>query len=134
MARQSTDDPRTTVSVKVSESIKEQYQDAVSGSMSADLRAYIRSRGESGSVSGRQPPTDDQALRNGYQALLTAVIQYAPPDSRRITVDRANTEVAQATGLPKDGLKRRIFRPLESRGYISVAGGNMIIHGGESRE
>lgn len=133
MPRQETDDPRTTISVKVDESTKEQYQDAIPGSMSQDLRAYIQSRADGETRCNVEPPTDDQTLRDAYIALLEAVDKYAEPDSARITVDRAKSEVAQATGVPKDGLKRRVFRPLEARGYLRVAGGRMAVRGGARR-
>jgi len=130
MAQMEREDPRTKVTARCSESLKEQYQavlDAQGRSMSDDLREHMEEtvNRHADDPDGAQLPKGQQ-LADAYRALW----RNADPDTHRIDSGVAETIAAEAAKVKAKGnlIRDSVFKPLENRGYIRPEWGVIVVY------
>jgi len=121
MARMKSDESTTKkVTVRAPKDLVEEYDDILEErgtDRSKDIRQHMRRTVKAPKTDGgRQPPSDDETLAKGYQALKKATA------STLIPVREAKSIVASETNIPKDSVPRRVLKPLRDRGYLSRQG------------
>jgi len=108
------------ITVRVPKRLVEEYDEALGNrdtNRSEDLREYMRRVASTEhATDGRQPPTDDDFLARGYEALLEAT----GGSGRSIPLKQAKSAVAQQTSLNAEFVGRRVIGPLCERGYLQV--------------
>lgn len=128
MSRLDGTDTRSTVTVRVTENLKEEYKQEVDASMSEAIREHMRSVvNDSGDGSDAPVQFDDEILTDGFAALCDAVETYREPGDRRLPLETAKSQVADSTNVPKKAVLDRILRPLERRNAIRPNHGDIIV-------
>ncbi|WP_144901337.1 hypothetical protein [Halobellus captivus] len=117
-------DERATITVRVDADLKDQYKSRVD-SMSDDLREHVREVVE-GDENDPTAVIEDDVLRNGYQALLSAADVH-DVNGRRLDVDTATSAIAERTRVPGNAVRDRVLRPLEQLGFVKPRWGSIVI-------
>ena len=117
---QSPEDATSRVTIRVPDELLEEYDEALDNretDRSKDIRRYMRNVVNAPDPDkGRQPPTDDETLAQGYQAIRKAA------GGRDIPLREAKSLIARETNIPAESVSRRILKPLQERGYLSLGG------------
>jgi hypothetical protein len=115
---------RATITVRVDADLKEQYKDSVD-SMSDDLREHVREVVD-GEETDPVAIIEDDVLREGYQALLSAA-NIHDVNGRRLDVETATASIAERTRVPSNAVRDRVLRPLEKLGFVKPRWGSIVI-------
>jgi antitoxin component of RelBE/YafQ-DinJ toxin-antitoxin module len=122
------EDPRTKVTARCPEALKEQYQSVLDErglSMSDDLREHMEQvvQQHGGAPETGEMPADEQ-LTNAYRALW----RNADPDTHRIDGEVAETIASEAAKVRAKVVKDSILKPLEDRGYLTPQWGTIVVY------
>ncbi|WP_157971602.1 hypothetical protein [Halorussus litoreus] len=108
------------ITIRAPKSLVEDYDDVLDDhdtDRSKDIRQHMRRTvNKPQTDGGRQPPTDDEALAKGYEALRKATAGSSLP------MREAKSIIASQTNIPKGNVSRRVLKPLRERGYLSRQG------------
>jgi len=113
-------DRQKQVKLRADESLVEEYDEVVEksdeyNSRSEAIRAHMRrASGSDEWTTPRQPPTDNEGLREGY----TTLCRIANSDGI-ISHELATAELSTTLGLSQTAIERAVLRKLRQRGYIS---------------
>lgn len=116
-------DSGTRVSVRVPESLKEDYRDAVESqgsNMTEDIREHMKA------VVDDHGGPDDQ-LPDGELGDAYRVLAANAGLNNRLPVEDAETLLSDKTNVPKATVRRRLLDPLRDQNLIRVRYGTIIV-------
>jgi len=115
----------STVTVRVSESIRDEYDAIVGdGNRSEAIREHMRETINDHNPSpDRHPLADEPDLRQAYDMLT----KLSDPRTGKVPTELAKTKVADELNAPKESVRRNIITRLETRGLIEPAWGHIRI-------
>lgn len=105
------------ITFRVDENTKNRFADLCESegkSMSEALNEFVEER-TGCKTAGRLP--DDPQLAKAYETI------YWLAGGRAVDVDDAEAAVANKLNIPKSGVRGRVIRPLEKRGYLTLRRG-----------
>ena len=122
MSRLTGKDTRNTITIRLNSELKDEYQDAIDGSMSTNLREHIINVVET--KQSRAISTNNHTLRQAYQIICTLSDNY---QSQILETDIVKTKLSAELNISKDAIKLGILRELEQQGLIKPLWGKIKI-------
>ncbi len=117
---ESSEETTKKVTIRAPEELVEEYDEVLDErgtDRSKDIRQHMRRTVKSPRTDGgRQPPSDDETLAKGYEALKKASA------GKLVPLREAKSIVAAQTNIQKESVSRRVLKPLRDRGYLSRQG------------
>ncbi len=120
MSRLTGKDTRDTITIRVNSELKDEYQDAIEGSMSTNLREHIETVVET--KQSRAISTHNHTLRQAYQILCILSDNY---QSDTLETDIVKTTLSSELNISKDAIKQGLLRELEAQGLIEPLWGKI---------
>ena len=124
MSRLTGKDTRDTITIRLNSELKDEFQDAIDGSMSTNLREHIETIVET--KQSRAISTNNHTLRQAYQIICTLSENY---QSDILETDIVKTKLSSELNISKDAIKQGILRELEEHGLIKPLWGKIKITG-----
>ena len=124
MSRLTGKDTRDTITIRLNSELKDEFQDAIDGSMSTNLREHIETIVET--KQSRVISTNNHTLRQAYQIICTLSENY---QSDILETDIVKTKLSSELNISKDAIKQGILRELEEHGLIKPLWGKIKITG-----
>ncbi len=124
MSRLTGNDTRDTITIRLNSELKQEYQDAIDGSMSTNLREHIETIVET--KQSRAISTNNHTLRQAYQIICTLSENY---QSDILETDIVKTKLSSELNISKDAIKQGILQELEEHGLIKPLWGKIKITG-----
>ncbi len=122
MSRLTGKDTRDTITIRLNSELKDEFQDAIDGSMSTNLREHIETIVET--KQSRAISTNSHTLRQAYQIICTLSDNY---QSDILETDIVKTKLSSELNISKDAIKQGILQELEEHGLIKPLWGKIKI-------
>ena len=124
MSRLTGKDTRDTITIRLNSELKDEFQDAIDGSMSTNLREHIETIVET--KQSRAISTNNHTLRQAYQIICTLSENY---QSDILETDIVKTKLSSELNISKNAIKQGILQELEEHGLIKPLWGKIKITG-----
>ena len=124
MSRLTGKDTRDTITIRLNSELKDEFQDAIDGSMSTNLRKYIETIVET--KQSRAISTNNHTLRQAYQIICALSENY---QSDILETDIVKTKLSSELNISKNAIKQGILQELEEHGLIKPLWGKIKITG-----
>ena len=122
MSRLTGKDTRDTITIRLNSELKDEFQDAIDGSMSTNLREHIETIVET--KQSRAISTNNHTLRQAYQIICTLSENY---QSDILETDIVKTKLSSELNISKDAIKQGILQELEEHGLIKPLWGKIKV-------
>ena len=122
MSRLTGKDTRDTITIRLNSELKDEFQDAIDGSMSTNLREHIETIVET--KQSRAISTNNHTLRQAYQIICTLSENY---QSDILETDIVKTKLSSELNISKNAIKQGILQELEEHGLIKPLWGKIKI-------
>lgn len=122
MSRLEQQDTRDTITVRIDEETKDEYQNALDKSMSQDLRDYIKTVIETSDTTDID--RSNQRLRQAHQIIQRLSDEY---DSQTLDTDIVESRLSSQLNIDKDAVRQGVLHQLQDQGLIKPLWGKILV-------